>query len=238
MVKTFVCVFIAKAIDLWLIQPFTLFTYFFFLFSQCLEVPLDLDSSTKPLLLLPLQLLNEFRLCSWRFSLSTMCSILRSSCDEHSSNQWRALKRLALEWSSGGLANAVTSSLLNPMDVSKTRMQVEGLHNRNLTNRGLVGTMTVLYREGGIVGLWRPGLTASIARELLYSGPRAGFYVPVRNSINSLLGFPEGQHQHYHVVVKIVAALSTGGLFHSHVFLLHLSLICWLLPFPLCLLLL
>ena len=34
--------------------------------------------------------------------------------------------QLLLEWSSGGLANAITSALLNPMDVSKTRMQVTG----------------------------------------------------------------------------------------------------------------
>jgi len=119
------------------------------------------------------------------------------------------MMNLFLDWASGGIANAISSSLLNPMDVSKTRMQVENtLNNKICFKSGMFTTLKSIYNVGGIIGLWSPGLVASITREFLYSGPRAGFYVPVRNFIST-------QH---HIVdsdsfaCKILAALCTGNL--------------------------
>lgn len=65
------------------------------------------------------------------------------------------------EWVCGGTANAITSALLNPMDVAKTRLQSYSSHN------GLGRTLLQMYYEGGIIGLWSPGLTASIIREMV-----------------------------------------------------------------------
>jgi hypothetical protein len=111
-----------------------------------------------------------------------------------------------LDWLSGGISNAIASSILNPMDVAKTRMQAEEvickstiLHTRK---RSLRETFQVLFKEGGIIGLWRPGLKASICREFLYSGPRAGFYVPVRNFFDS-----DGES----FICKVLAAMTTGS---------------------------
>lgn len=120
-------------------------------------------------------------------------------------------KKLILEWSSGGVANAVTSSILNPMDVSKTRIQAtkKASYHSKTVNPTLSRTLIQLYKEGGIVGLWRPGLSASISREMLYSGPRAGFYVPVRDQINKLLG---NRDKNNSIECKILAALTTGSI--------------------------
>lgn len=110
---------------------------------------------------------------------------------------------LFLQFSSGGLANAITSSILNPMDVSKTRMQAEQASGNAVGKSGLFQTAKRLYAEGGIVGLWRPGLSASICRELVYSGSRAGMYVPVRNYYREKFGSES-------VMMKIAAAMTTG----------------------------
>ena len=76
----------------------------------------------------------------------------------------------------GGLANAFTSGLLNPIDVAKTKIQT------NNSKISAFKTLTSIYRNNGLFGLWKPGLTASMTREMLSSGPRAGFYVPVNDN--------------------------------------------------------
>lgn len=105
------------------------------------------------------------------------------------------------EWLSGGLANAFASAILNPFDVAKTRAQ--------LTNANLTTAMRSMYLEGGMLGLWTPGLTASCIRELLSSGPRAGFYVPVRRHFSQLL---DKENKETSFAVKCLAAMTTGTL--------------------------
>lgn len=110
-------------------------------------------------------------------------------------------ERLAREWAAAGFANAMASGVLNPMDVIKTRLQVEKV----TTVQSIV---RAICREAGILGLWKPGLSASVARELLYSGPRAGFYVPLRDALQVALHGPDDRTQR--LSTKILAALTTG----------------------------
>lgn len=114
---------------------------------------------------------------------------------------------LALEWLSGGLSSAIASAILNPMDVAKTRMQT--LQQGAKTNVKLGKILRSIYSSEGIVGLWKPGLSASMSREMLYSGPRAGFYVPIRNYIKASLGDAAYED---HLLVKVLSALFTGTL--------------------------
>lgn len=115
---------------------------------------------------------------------------------------------LILEFASGGISNAITSAILNPMDVSKTRMQVENMETIGTkSKKGLAEVVMQLYKEGGLSGLWKPGLSATIARELTYSGSRAGLYVPVRNFYNG--GTSNGKKET--LVTKIAAAMTTGA---------------------------
>lgn len=118
---------------------------------------------------------------------------------------------LALEWLSGGSSNAIASAILNPMDVAKTRMQTmpPNISGSRASQIHLSEVLRSIYRTDGMVGVWRPGLSASMAREMLYSGPRAGFYVPIRNHIKSLLGETDYED---HLLVKVLSALATGTL--------------------------
>lgn len=119
---------------------------------------------------------------------------------------------LLKQWVAGGSANAITSAILNPMDVAKTRLQShlpllskESYSMANIPNRGLVSVLLELYKEQGLLGVWRPGLLASMIREMINSGARAGFYTSVRDfmiRVNS--GESDG------LLPKICAALTTG----------------------------
>lgn len=107
---------------------------------------------------------------------------------------------LPKEWFAGGVSNAFTSALLNPMDVTKTRLQVSKIQ------AGMTSTMyNIFMKEGLIKGLYMPGLTASVVREMLSSGPRAGFYVPLRDKIDSIFVSQRGGF-----FTKAIAAIITG----------------------------
>ena len=108
---------------------------------------------------------------------------------------------LAREWLAAGLANALTSGLLQPFDVAKTRMQLGS------SSSTLRGTLAVMWGQGGLRGLYWPGLTASMLREMLSSGPRAGFYSPMRGYYARMLGSSSEDPR-----PKILAALTTGTL--------------------------
>ena len=77
--------------------------------------------------------------------------------------------RLLRGWLAGGLSNAITSAILNPMDVSKTRLQVERRSfQAPASHLTLRSVMKKLFVEQGLVGLWLPGLFASVLREMIF----------------------------------------------------------------------
>jgi hypothetical protein len=114
---------------------------------------------------------------------------------------------LFASWFCGGLANAITSAILNPLDVAKTRMQLD-LQNKST----LRSTLYEMYSRNGIInGCYRPGLNASCMREMLSSGPRAGLYIPARNwAITNVPQFGAENSQTHEVVCKIVASMCTA----------------------------
>lgn len=67
----------------------------------------------------------------------------------------------------------------------------------------LLDTLRAMAR-GGLRGLFLPGLGPSILRELLYSGPRVGFYAPVRDCFVAATN-SDG------ALVRVGAALATGA---------------------------
>lgn len=82
----------------------------------------------------------------------------------------------------------------------------------------MIRIMKDLYGSNGLLGLWAPGLRASMARELLYSGPRTGFYVPVRDFLDSVIHEEENaenrsennKRHEISLFKKITAAMITG----------------------------
>eukprot|EP00854_Cymbomonas_tetramitiformis_P018041 gene18041-21487_t len=101
----------------------------------------------------------------------------------------------------GGVASSIATAILNPMDVTKTRMQTSS----QLTgaSKGFGQTLHGIYSSQGLTGLWTPGIQATIMREMVYSSLRIGFYPLVRDFLK--VDGEESGPQH-----KVAAALATG----------------------------
>lgn len=98
--------------------------------------------------------------------------------------------RVPRELLAGGLSNAIASTLLNPMDVIKIRLQTEGqLEGTGAKRNKMYGSFSraaqrIIAEEGIFArhgGLWIPGLQASLLREFGYSSFRFGMYPVIKD---------------------------------------------------------
>ena len=114
------------------------------------------------------------------------------------------------ELASGGCTNAVASFCLNPMDVTKIRMQTEGALDSTLPRvyKTFTGTASTILRQEGILGLWLPGMVPSMMRELSYSSIRMGLYTPIRSFFQSFSSDKDGD---IGLTLKILSGLTTGA---------------------------
>ena len=62
---------------------------------------------------------------------------------------------------------------------AQTRRQLEAYSHRRALE-----IAHSLWKEGGVVALWSPGLAATVARELVYSGCTKGLYPLARDAIS------------------------------------------------------
>lgn len=108
-----------------------------------------------------------------------------------------SLPELPRDIAAGGGSTAFVSAVLNPVDVVKTRRQI-GLP------RSAREEFIRVWRSEGFRGLWLPGLTATVLREILYSGCTKGLYPLARNAISG--------DQDPVLWQRILAASSTGFL--------------------------
>lgn len=80
------------------------------------------------------------------------------------------------------VACAITSGILNPIDVTKIKLQNETKANGGAPAkyRGFLQGMGLIIREEGYQGLLR-GLEPAVMREIFYGSIRLGGYEPIRN---------------------------------------------------------
>lgn len=114
---------------------------------------------------------------------------------------------------------AFVSAFLNPLDVTKIRMQNQGPASASgLKYKGMVSGALCILKEEGLAG-WAKGLTASMIREVTYSSVRMGAYEPIRSVLSNILDrqndrISEQSKQQVTTsspVVKFSAALISGG---------------------------
>ncbi|XP_072107575.1 mitochondrial uncoupling protein 4 isoform X3 [Mobula birostris] len=136
-------------------------------------------------------------------------------------------------------AAAVAETVTFPLDLTKTRLQIQGeaadqLHKTSKPYRGMIRTAIGIVKEEGLFKLWQ-GVTPAIYRHIVYSGVRMVAYEQLRDSLlkknddgyfplcptdlvkvqmqmegrRRLEGKPPRIHGVYHAFVKI---LSEGGI--------------------------
>eukprot|EP00929_Paragymnodinium_shiwhaense_P005574 TRINITY_DN10773_c0_g2_i2.p1 TRINITY_DN10773_c0_g2~~TRINITY_DN10773_c0_g2_i2.p1 ORF type:complete len:1052 (-),score=153.95 TRINITY_DN10773_c0_g2_i2:687-3842(-) len=115
-----------------------------------------------------------------------------------SQQQRRAVEGVAL----AGISNATAAAVTNPVDVVKVRMQMAGVGSAE-AHLGPAAAAQKIMQAEGVTGFYN-GLTASLIRELSYSGIRMGLYEPTKE----LLGATDPAHTPLHL--KVAAGALTG----------------------------
>merc|ERR1711965_1109037 len=86
----------------------------------------------------------------------------------------------------------------------RTRLQVSGTAGfRDYKSLGLIGTVTTVGREEGILAFWK-GIPAAWLREASYTSLRLGLYSPIKNVMGVTNDSP--------FIMKFIAGSSAGGL--------------------------
>ena len=107
-----------------------------------------------------------------------------------------------------GCSNAIAASVTNPIDVVKIRLQMQGEGVRaGGGGGGVLGMFRGVLGTEGYRGLYR-GLSASLCREMSYSGIRMGMYEPTRRRLATALGV-DPAHTPLHL--KVLAGALTGS---------------------------
>lgn len=97
---------------------------------------------------------------------------------------------------SGATSGCVSTLVLQPLDVVKTRMQMSAAYSRSIhlqpalilePNAGIIKTFRAIISQDGLSGLWR-GVTPSVLRNTT----GVGVYFMTLNAITSKLSSPDG----------------------------------------------
>lgn len=111
-----------------------------------------------------------------------------------------------------GISCAMSSTLLNPIDVTKIRMQNERKKSMR-RYKGLGSGLLLIFKQEGLGGLCK-GIPPSILREMSYSSLRIGAYEPIRALIANTFSpkdSPPIDLKHTSPWIKFLSALITGG---------------------------
>jgi len=111
-----------------------------------------------------------------------------------------------------GLAVASATCFTNPIDVCKTRLQLQA-QVQGQKPLGIVSMSTSILRNEGMSALTK-GLAPSVARGLLYGGLRLGLYAPTKRTLVALQSsVPQQQRQaEQGLGLKIIAGSMSGCL--------------------------
>lgn len=110
----------------------------------------------------------------------------------------------------GGIAACGAVTVTNPIELVKTRMQLQGeLAAKGQTKKiytGLFQGLGTIMKHEGIRGVQR-GLISAYVYQIGLNGCRLGFYEPFRHALNSAFGY-EASDQAYHL--NIIAGAGSG----------------------------
>ncbi|KAL6942869.1 Mitochondrial oxaloacetate carrier protein [Hanseniaspora osmophila] len=111
----------------------------------------------------------------------------------------------------GGLAACIAVTVTNPIELVKTRMQLQG--ELSATNQKIYKNpfqaLSVIYKNEGIRGLQK-GLSCAYIYQIGLNGCRLGFYEPVRSTLNGVFFAGQDVHKVQSVPVNVVSGALSG----------------------------
>jgi len=101
-----------------------------------------------------------------------------------------------------GAVCASASAILNPLDVTKIRLQNQ--KSGNIKYTGMIQGSLLILKEEGLLRGWGKGMEPSMCRELFYSSLRLGLYEPIKVALGG------GDGKEISFIVKYLSALFAG----------------------------
>lgn len=114
-------------------------------------------------------------------------------------------------FTAGGIAACMAVTATNPIELVKTRMQLQGELSASTTRvyRNPAQGIAVIFRNEGIRGLQK-GLGAAYIYQVALNGSRLGFYEPIRAFLNKTF-FPDREpHKVQNLPINVVSGASSG----------------------------
>jgi len=105
-------------------------------------------------------------------------------------------------------AASVAESVTYPLDLTKTRLQIQGelaSGGANTQYRGMLKTATGIVKEEGLLHLWR-GMLPALYRHAIYTGFRMSAYEEIRNQLS------RDDKNGFSLWKKVIAGMLAGGL--------------------------
>ena len=93
--------------------------------------------------------------------------------------------RYGIKFCLSAVAASVAETATFPLDITKTRMQIQGevaSGSHKGPRLGMIGTAAGIVQQEGLFSLWR-GLPPAVMRHVFYSGSRMGIYEQLRNNV-------------------------------------------------------
>ena len=107
----------------------------------------------------------------------------------------------------GAIGSSISEIVVMPMDVAKTRLQMQGADGTS-QYRGLMHCFRRVVSAEGMAALYK-GIEPALARQMVYGGLRYGLYVPIRNAIGVS---PDTPKDEIPLMSKFVAGGGAGGI--------------------------
>ncbi|RKP36752.1 mitochondrial carrier domain-containing protein [Dimargaris cristalligena] len=132
---------------------------------------------------------------------------MANSADPFGANRSFKISPTVFGFFSGGLAACGAVTFTNPMEVVKTRLQLQGEHSVRPAvassaataqaaapkiYRGTFSTFGLIFRNEGLAGLQK-GLGAAYVYQLLLNGTRLGLYTPIKHTLTQLFPGPDAR---------------------------------------------
>ncbi|SCU92372.1 LAFA_0F09912g1_1 [Lachancea sp. 'fantastica'] len=111
----------------------------------------------------------------------------------------------------GGMAACIAVTVTNPIELVKTRMQLQGEMTADAKRiyKNPLQALAMIFKNEGIRGLQK-GLSCAYIYQIGLNGSRLGFYEPIRSLLNRTFYPGQDPHKVQNVAVNVTSGATSG----------------------------